>query len=118
MSSTMARAVHIPDDGHGGNGYTRIRVTSTAGGSIEFSERTYRLREAQLDYGDEGLIREIAHLAWCKMFAPPTSIEKHEARHNGGPLNRSAQMLKALCDELGTDAVKKRFSENITWEFL
>jgi hypothetical protein len=59
------------------------------------------------DIKDWGEREAVAHAAWRELFREPRFGEKK---------NSSRIMLKKICDSMGVETAKKRFTEVITFE--
>lgn len=82
------------------------KITAAAGGSMEFW-----VDERDFTSDSQASEREVvAHAAWRWMFNQPS------VNHLTGERNNIAKVLRNLCDTVGVDLVKKKFTNSIVFE--
>jgi hypothetical protein len=82
--------------------YSVYEITTAVGGNIRVVVET---RDIEL-FGER---QAVAHAAWRKLF----DNERDEWGNLTKRQSPTQRMLKKLCADLGVDAVKRRFTENI-----
>lgn len=79
--------------------YKRFSVTHAAMGSVDVFVNDHNMRYYDECKTDQDRHHFVAHLAWCELWNGP-----------------AAKMLKQLCDTMGVDPVKTKFTNAITIE--